>query len=125
MANGRSPLWTWTELPRYATFCREVSDRLGIAYEGAFDVIRWAIEETLCWEPHRVSHPDPRFDDDPEAERWRVFHTNEAPAHSPLPPLVVTFKVVRFPEFGELGVLEGREVWIEDELREIGVSILP
>jgi hypothetical protein len=119
VTNGRKPLWRWVELPRYATFCQAVCDQLGIPYEGAFDIIRWAIEETLCWEPHRVSHPDPRFED----ERWRYFHTRDAPAHTPLPPLVLTFRVVRFPEMGELGVIEGREVWVEEDLRRIGFSM--
>jgi hypothetical protein len=97
-----------------------VCDRLGIPYEGAFDIVRWAIEETVCWEPLRVSHPDPRFDDE---QRWRVFHTSAAPAHSKLPALVVTFHIVQFPEMGELGVIEGREVWIEEDLRQIGISL--
>ena len=119
MANGRKPLWKWTELPRYGTLCGEVCGKLGLPYEDSFDEIRWAIEETLCWEPYSVSHSDPRFEDD----RWRYFRTSAAPAHTPLPPLVVTFHVVRFPEFGELGILEGREVWLEEDLRRIGISL--
>ena len=119
MASGRKPLWNWTELERYATFGRNVCTQLGIEYEDAFDIIRWAIEETLCWEPFAISHQDPRFDSD----RWRAFHTNTAPAHTSLPPLVVTFRVVRFPELGRLGELEGREIWIEEDLRRIGFDL--
>jgi hypothetical protein len=119
VAAGRNPLWVWTELPRYATFCRGVCEQLGIEYEGAFDVIRWSIEETLCWEPVVTSHEDPRFSD----YTWRYFHTRDAPAHTPLPPLVVTFRLAQFPRFGERGIIEGREVWVEADLRRIGFEL--
>jgi hypothetical protein len=116
---GRHPVWTWSELPRFAKFCRDVCKKLEIPYEDSFDKIRWAIEETLCWEPIVPSHPDPRFDDDV----WRYFHTDDAPAQTPLPPLVVTFRIAHYPRFGELGLLEGREVWIEEDLRRIGFEL--
>jgi len=117
--DGESRLWKWTELPRFATFCRDICERLGIPYEGAFDEVRWSIEENICRNPFRVSHPDSRFD----GEQWRYFRTIDAPARMDVPALVVTFHVVRYPEFGSSGILEGREVWIEEELRQIGFSL--
>jgi hypothetical protein len=105
--------------------CRAVSEKLGIPYEGPFDVVRWSIEETLCWDPFQATQPDPRFEADPniDAENWRYFHTREAPAHTPLPPLVATFRIAQFPRFGERGLIEGREVWVEEDLRQIGFAL--
>lgn len=113
-------MWRWTELPRYARFCRDLAERLGVPYEHDFDVVRWAIEETLCWEPVRPSHPDPRFEDD----SWCYFRTSAAPALIRLPPLVVTFRIARYPQLGERGVLEGREIWVEDDLRQVGFDVV-
>jgi NAD dependent epimerase/dehydratase family enzyme len=116
---GEIRMWKWTELSRFANFCRQICEKLDLEYEDEFDQIRWAIEENICRNPLTISHPDPRFTD----ENRRFFRTAEAPAHTSLPPLVVIFRVVRYPEMGAKGVLEGREVWVEEELRETGFSL--
>ncbi|TMM27860.1 MAG: hypothetical protein E6F94_01170 [Actinobacteria bacterium] len=120
-SEGEIRMWKWTELPRFATFCRQICEKLDLEYEDEFDRIRWAIEEDVCRNPLTISHTDPRFND----EKRRFFRTAEAPAQTQVPPLVVIFRVVRYPEMGAKGVIEGREVWIEQELREIGFSLEP
>jgi hypothetical protein len=119
VADGETPLWTWTELPRFATFCRQICEATGASYENDFDEIRWAIEEDILRGPLSVSHPDPRFSD----ERRRYFRTAYAPARVPIGPLVVIFRVARYPEFGKPGEIEGREVWMEEDLRQIGFEL--
>ena len=119
MTGDETRLWKWVELPRFARFCQEIAEALNIPYEDDIDKIRWAIEETVLKDPHSVSHPDPRFQDDAR----RYFHTADAPAQLRLPPLVVIFRIASYPKFGEPGLIEGREVWIEDELRQIGFTM--
>lgn len=67
--------------------------------------------------PFSVSHPDPRFN----AEEWRYTRVAASPGRTGLPALVATFRVARYPEFGRPGVLEAREMWVEEELRQIGL----
>jgi len=115
-------LWKWTELPRFARDCRSIAEQVGVPYEHDFDLIRDAIETTVCRNPLAgQTHLDPRFDLD---ERRRVFRTTAAPAQHGVPPLVIAFRVVTYPRFGIPGVIEGREVWTEDELRRIGYGVL-
>lgn len=120
MSAGETLLWKWIELPQFATFCREICRTTGVSYEGDFDEVRWAIEEAVLRNPLNVSHPDPRFND----ELRRYFWTSYAPGRVALPPLVVIFRVLRFPEFGEPGIIEGREAWIEEELRQTGFAVV-
>jgi hypothetical protein len=115
-------LWKWTELARFASDCRAIAEALDIPYEHDFDLIRDAIDSAICRNPLAgQTHLDPRFDLD---ERRRVFRTASAPAQISVPPLVVAYRVVEFPRFGIPGVIEGREVWLEDELRKIGYAQL-
>lgn len=120
MSEGESRLWKWTELPSYSNSCKTLSATLGLSYEHEFDLVRWAIEENVCRNP--LAAPlDPRFTND---DRRRAFRTTYAPALTALPPLVVFFRVGRYPEFGAQGVIEGREVWLEADLRAIGYAEL-
>jgi hypothetical protein len=119
VTGDESLLWKWTELPRFGRLGREICEKTGVPYEDAFDDVRWSIEVDVCRGPFSVSHPDPRFRD----EQWRYFRVIAAPGRTGLPDLVVTFRVARYPEFGKPGVIEGREIWIEQELREIGISL--
>jgi hypothetical protein len=123
VSEGELPLWKWTEIPKFANDCRDIAAAIGVSYEHDFDLIRWkVIEENICRNPLTgQTHPDPRWDND---ETRRVFRTASAPAQTPIPPLVVVYRVVRFPEFGQPGIIEGREVWLEDELRAIGYAVL-
>ena len=116
------PLWKWVELPRFARDCQAIALETGIPYEHDFDLIRDAITTTICRNPLAGhTHLDPRFDND---ERRRVFRTALAPAQVKVPPLLVAYKVESFPRFGIPGVIEGREIWLEDELRRIGYEAL-
>lgn len=122
MEQDEGPLWKWVELPRFARDCKAIADALDIPYEHDFDLIRDAIDTTICRNPLAgQTHLDPRFDHD---ERRRVFRTALAPAQLTTPPLVVAYRVVEYPRFGIPGVIEGREVWLEDELRQIGYAVL-
>ena len=47
-SEGEIRMWKWTELPRFATFCRQICEKLDLEYEDEFDRIRWAIEEDVC-----------------------------------------------------------------------------
>jgi hypothetical protein len=121
---GEQLLWKWVELPRFANFCKEIAEKVGVSYVDAFDEVRWAIMNDVCRSPFAVTHPDPRFND----EAWRYVRVAESPGRTGLPALVATFRVARYPElrmdmypdFGVPGVLEGREMWIEEELRQLG-----
>jgi hypothetical protein len=123
VTEGEYLLWKWTELSRFARDCQRICDATGVPYEHDFDLIRWkVIEENICRNPLAgQTQLDPRFDRD---ERRRVFRTAYAPAQTAIPPLVVAYLVVRFPAFAQPGVIEGREVWLEEELRAIGYSVL-
>ena len=123
MSDREQRLWKWTELSRFADDCRRICAASGLSYEHDFDLIRWAvIEENICRNPLAgQTHLDPRFDND---ERRRVFRTVHAPGVTNVPPILVAYRVVRYPEFGRPGVIEGREAWLEDELRSIGYAEL-
>jgi hypothetical protein len=123
VSDGELRMWNWTELPRFANDCRAICDAVGASYEDEFDLIRWrVIEENICRNPLAgQTRLDPRFD---QNEQRRVFRTAYAPAQMTIPPIVVAYRVVSFPEFGRKGVIEGREVWLEDELRAIGYGVL-
>jgi hypothetical protein len=113
--DGETRMWNWVELPRFATFCKRICEELGLSYEDEFDLVRWAITENVCRNPLKAPL-DPRFTSN---DRRLVFRTVDAPALTKLPPLLVAFEVERYPEFGQQGIIVGREVWIEQELRAI------
>lgn len=118
-------MWKWVELPRFASDCRKICEASGLSYEDEFDLIRWrVIEENICRNPLAgQTHPDPRFDDGRDEQR-RVFRTAYAPGQTAIPPIVVCYRVVSYPGFGQKGVIEGREAWLEEELRAIGYDEL-
>src|SRR5438874_11887745 len=104
-SGGEIRMWKWTELPRFATFCRQICEKPDLEYEDEFDRIRWASEEDVCRNPLTNSHTDPRF----KEEKRRLFRKAQAPAPTQVTPPGAVFRVGRHPAIGAQGGTAGRQ----------------
>src|SRR5215210_3420354 len=94
------PRWRWVQVEDFQH-----------PHHAEWDLIQWDIEMELVWGPREISIPI--FEGGHE---WRYMKTKDAPGLSHLPRMIVLFRIAQEPTDTELGVIEGWEVWSDDDL---------
>jgi hypothetical protein len=94
------PVWRWVQVEGFSH-----------PPHPEWDVVQWNLEDELVLDPYKASHPV--FDD---AGKWRYMKTKDAPGLQGLPRMVVLFRIAQEPTDSQAGVIEGHEVWMDEDL---------